>query len=134
MSANKQPTIRLIINADQITDTIKALENSNAVSPNALSFLHYLKKKELEIQLGLAKANYIPIPIGNKVPAIPSDMSMTTTYRNDSPMIVTPSNVQEYTNRILAGEVISLPPADIEEIKSFAAIMGMILPDNFQNP
>lgn len=126
-ASSKQPTIRLVISADQVRETIKALEASSSITPNALAFLHYLKKKELEIQLGLAKANYVPIA-KNEMPSNSAIHSHISNHLNNQPMIVTPSNVADYCQRIKNGEVISLSPADMAEVTSFASIMGIELP------
>lgn len=113
--------IRLVISPEQITEVVNALANSPELTPPAMHFLNYLKKKQLEVSLGITKASYIKKSSAESAPINTENVAR----------LISPDNVMQYTMRISQGEVIQLSQVDKEEIKSFASIMGITLPATF---
>lgn len=126
--------IRLVITPDQIKSVSSALSTligTDAIDPHAMQFLIYLKKKEMELQLGLVTSAYTKkksSPVEGIFGTNPAD---NLTIVANPATLITPENVKDYTSRIIAGEDIPLSNIDKEEIKSFASMMGLTLPSAF---
>lgn len=121
--------IRLVISPAQIASVIAAIENSQKIDPSASAFLIYLRQKQFSISVGQTSVAYVT---KDSRQSLGDSLGFDTGPAIANLNQVTPANIEEFINLILAGNMpANLTADDVKEINSFTTMMGHKLPADF---